>query len=384
MNFVSEFIEEVQVKRANLTSLFGDRVPNQIETLLSQHLQSRWHALPQGAPASGHEYSVDSSSASRSLVNGADLFIIRALMLGSDGSRNKKMAFESMRGIADADLAARFERVMRDLIEIQITVENMPEQDGDIVLIDGNLYGRYTCIIRQIDIDGWEHLPLLLWDAMQRMFEASQENGVTVVGASKFSKTRTLSHALLQELGHPFEALDIPDVEMIYRWKQGESGFTTPLILGDYGFREGLNAISKAPESYLRRSFRGLPESLRRWGLEVVERVPKAPAFAMFHLVPEVGEYPLRVDVPVDCLGVTKQIRDVSPFYFADPSLVEEVVKQLVADRGGRDVYNALLYVVDREVRLSSKVVDDVYRQILRRELDMSIEYDRSSRRFFR
>lgn len=273
----------------DLASLFGDHEPNQIEILLSQHLQSRWNALPEGVPASGCEYSVDSSSASRSLVNGADLFILRALMLGSDGSRNKKMAFESMRGIADADLAARFERVMRDLIEIQITVENMPEQDGDIVLIDGNLYGRYTCIIRQIDIDGWEHLPLLLWDAMQRMFEAAQENGVTVVGVSKFSKTRTLSHALLQDLGHSFEALDIPDVEMIYRWKQGESGFTTPLILGDYGFREGLNAISEALEGYLRRSFRGLPESLRGCGLEVVERVPQAPAFAMFHLVPEVG-----------------------------------------------------------------------------------------------
>jgi hypothetical protein len=61
---------------------------------------------------------------------------------------------------------------------------------------------------------------------------------------------------------------------------------------------------------------------------------------------------------------------------------VDRVVEQIVIDFGGRDVYNALLYIVDREVRLGAKPVDQVYRSVLSRELGIPIEYDRSSRRF--
>ena len=45
-------------------------------------------------------------------------------------------------------------------------------------------------------------------------------------------------------------------------------------------------------------------------------------------------------------------------------------------------MYNALLYVVDKEVRLSARAVDTVYKSVLGRELGVSIEYDRSTRRF--
>ena len=40
------------------------------------------------------EYAVDSSSASRSLVNGVDFFVVRALMLGSDDSQKRKLEFD--------------------------------------------------------------------------------------------------------------------------------------------------------------------------------------------------------------------------------------------------------------------------------------------------
>ena len=116
----------------------------------------------------------------------------------------------------------------------------------------------------------------------------------------------------------------------------------------------------------------------------MIEKMPFAPAIAMFHVIPEAGEQPLRIDVPVNCLGLNERIHDISPFRFADSQVVEGVLKQLLADRGGRDVYNALLYVVDREVKLSPNVVDTVYKSILGSELKIPIEYDRSTRRFYR
>ena len=74
---------------------------------------------------------------------------------------------------------------------------------------------------------------------------------------------------------------------------------------------------------------------------------------------------------------------DVSPFRFVNPEIVEPVVQQLSSAWGGTDVYNALLYVVDKEVRLASATMDKVYRSVLAREFGTPINYDRNTRRFF-
>jgi len=384
MDFTNEFLGEIRRNKTYLLSLLRRRKPNELEAKLRTKLLTHWHDLPQAQSSNFREFSIDSSSATRSLANGTDLFIVRALMLGSDGSRFKKVDFDAMRGITDPDLVLKLERILRDLVEIQIVIENCPESAGDMVLIDGNLYGRYTHLKKQSEVRGMEHLPLLLFEAMQKMFKACSEKGIIVVGVSKFSKTRALSKAFLEELGYPRESLDIPDVEMLYRWRRGEKGFTTPLLLGEYAFRDEALAMRDEPERYLRRYFCDLPKDLWDWGVEVIEKVPLAPAIAMVHMIPETGEQPLRIDVPVNCLGMNDKILDVSRFQFVDSHVVEDVLMQLLADRGGRDVYNALLYVVDQEVRLSASVVDTVYKSILGSELNIPIEYDRSTRRFYR
>lgn len=383
MNFVNELIVEIQRQRPELLSLLGKREASEIEKRLRKRLSIHWHALPEPERSPPKEFAVDSSSALRSLLNGIDIFIVRALMLGSEGSRFKNVRFEMRRGITDPTLASKFERILRDLIEIQIVVDNLPDLSGGLVLIDGNLYGRYTHLIKQIEIKGWEYLPLLLFEAMQKMFEACTEKEITVVGVSKFSKTRVLSRALLWEMGYPTDVVDIPDVEMLYRWMQGETGFTTPLLLGEYALGEETRTMEEEPEKYIKRYFNRLPRERWDWGAEVIGKVPRAPAIAMLHMIPERGYQPLRIDVPVSCLGVGEMMADVPNFRFERPSLVGDLLSNLLADWGGRDVYNALLYVVDREVKLKHDVVDRVYRSILGGELDMPIEYDRSSRRFY-
>ena len=383
MDFTNEFIEVVQENRNHLLSLLKRREPNELESRLRNELLDHWHAFPQAESSSFREFAVDSSSASRTLANGVDLFITCALMIGSDGPPYKKVYFDARRGIPDPNNVSKLESVLRDLIEIQIVVENCPESIGDLVLIDGNLYGRYTHLMQQIDIKGREHLPLLLFEAMQKMFEICSEKGIYLVGVSKFSKTRALSNAFLDDLGYPRGAADIPDVEMLYRWKQAQKGYTTPLLLGEYAFKEEAPRIRDEPERYLKRYFRDLPKDRWEWGVEVIEKMPFAPAIAMFHMIPDIDEQPIRIDVPASCLGMNDRMLDVSPFRFIDSDIVVNLLKQLLADRGGRDVYNALLYVVDREVRLSRNTVDTIYKSILGRELNMSIEYDRSTRRFY-
>ncbi|HEU5377315.1 MAG TPA: hypothetical protein VFV38_17945, partial [Ktedonobacteraceae bacterium] len=60
------------------------------------------------------------------------------------------------------------------------------------------------------------------------------------------------------------------------------------------------------------------------------------------------------------------------------------ILQYLLNDYGGLSVYNAALYIVDQEVRLHAETVDKVYLPILCNQLGSHIQYDRSTRRFFR
>ncbi len=381
---MNEFITILENRREEFKSILDpNTAPNDIEIKLSNQLHLHWHNLPVPTSVYPREFSIDSSSAARTLANGIDLFVIRALLLGSDGTEFKQLKFELLKGIRDPTTASTFERVLRDLIEIEIVINNSDQLDEGFVMIDGNLYGRFTHMLQQLRLKGWETLPLQLLDAMLKLFDLCLEKNITLVGVSKFSKTRVLCSAMLSELGTPVRDPDIMDVELLYRWKHGEEGFTTPLLLGEYAFVNEVRAMYDEPERYRKRFFGSIPQEQQDWGTEIIKQVPLAPAMIMFHLIPSKNEQPLRIDIPASCLGLNDKIMDVSPFRFVKPEIVEPVVQQLTAAWGGTDVYNALLYVVDKEVRLASATMDKVYRSVLAREFDTPINYDRNTRRFF-
>jgi hypothetical protein len=217
---------------------------------------------------------------------------------------------------------------------------------------------------------------------MQRLFEECEKRCIILVGVSKFSKTRVLTTALLRPSYPKIDEPEYLDVELLYRWKHGETGYTTPLMLGDYAIAKQIKQLEREPEKYRERYFNHIPPDRRDWATQVISNIPSSPAIIMFHMIPRAEAQPLRIDIPACSLGIRKKITDVRPFEFIDPEKVTEVAQQITADFGGRDVYNALLYIVDREVRLGSKTVDSVYKSVLSKELGYSIEYDRSTRRF--
>jgi hypothetical protein len=379
-------VKELEHKKSRFQQLFGlDLKATEMESVLREQLERRWNGLPAAEPCFTAEYSVDSSSASRSLSNGVEFFIIRALMLGDRAFNEPMLRFEMVKGIRDPNVSNDFERILRDLIEIEIVLENLPKiQEGSIVLIDGNLYGRFTHLTKELHLRRWHHLPLVLLDAMQRLFEECVERKVMLVGVSKFSKTRVVTAAMLSERGYDVADPDYLDVELLYRWKHRETGYTTPLLLGEYAVEKEVKNMYGDPDGYRRRFFNNIDPARREWASGVIEGIPSSPAIVMFHIIPKEGAQPMRVDIPACSLGIDKKIMDVTPFEFMEPHTVTDVVKQLTSDFGGRDVYNALLYVVDREVRLGVKAVDTVYKSVLGQELGVPIEYDRSSRRFAR
>lgn len=384
MRFIGEFVQEIDYKKASFQRLFGlDDKRSRLESILRDELENHWHTLPEPMNLFTEEFSVDSSSASRTLNNGVDFFIIRALMLGTGNYSMPKLRFEMVKGIRDYNVITSFERILRDLIEINIVLENIDEiPSGSIVLIDGNLYGRFTHLMKELQLRGWSHLPLELLDAMQRLFIECEKRSIMLVGVSKFSKTRVLTTALLRTSFPGMEDPDYLDVELLFKWKQRETGYTTPLLLGDYAIAKDIKQLEEEPEKYRENYFKSVPPERRDWANQVISDIPYSPAIVMFHMIPNIDAQPLRVDIPACSLGIHKKISDVKPFEFIDPNRVEKVTQQLTSDFGGRDVYNALLYIVDREVRLGGRAVDTIYKSVLGKELGFPIEYDRSTRRF--
>lgn len=384
MRFIGEFVQEIDHKKPSFHQLFGlDDKRSRLESILREELESHWHRLPTPMNLFTQEFSVDSSSASRTLSNGVDFFIIRALMLGTGNYSKPKLRFEMVKGIRDYNVISNFERILRDLIEIDIVLENIDEiPRGSIVLIDGNLYGRFTHLMKELQLRGWYHLPLELLDAMQRLFGECEKRSIMLVGVSKFSKTRVLTTALLRPSFPGMDDPDYLDVELLYKWKHGETGYTTPLLLGDYAIAKEIRQLEEKPEKYRENYFNSIESNRRDWALQVISDIPYSPAIVMFHIIPNGDAQPLRVDIPACNLGIHKKIADVKSFEFIEPMRIEKVTQQLTSDFGGRDVYNALLYIVDREVRLGGKTVDSVYKSVLGKELGFPIEYDRSTRRF--
>jgi hypothetical protein len=384
MKFIGEFVEQLNGKQVEYRELMNlDEEESELRLTLKESLEGHWHNLPEPEKAFVAEFAVDSSSASRSLNIGVEFFIVRALMLGSNNENWKKLIFEMVKGIREYNVSNDFERILRDLIEIEIVIDNISMiPDESIVLIDGNLYGRFTHLLKELRLKGWGYLPLELVDKLQKLFQLCESRNIMLVGVSKYSKTRVVTTAMLSGRGHKLKDPDYLDVELLYLWKRGETGYTTPLLLGDYAIEKEVNLMNGKAESYRERYFRNIDPGKRDWATKVIDAIPYSPAIVMFHIIPSIQAQPLRIDIPACCLGINKKIMDVSPFQFIEKGRVGSVAAQLVEDFGGRDVYNALLYIVDREVRLGAKSVDQVYRSILSRELGIPIEYDRSSRRF--
>lgn len=384
LKFIGDFVQEIDQKKTSFKELFGlDDKKSVFESILEEELDKNWHKLPVPMNIFDEEFSVDSSSASRTLSNGVDFFIIRALILGTENYSKPKLRFEMVKGIRDYNIINNFERILRDLIEIEIVLDNIKEIPSDsIILIDGNLYGRFTHLMKELSLRGWYHLPLDLLNSMQRLFSECEKLNITPVGVSKFSKTRVLTSAFLR-LSYPnMEDPDFLDVDMLYRWKQGETGYTTPLMLGDYAISREITQMMTQPEKYRRRFFNRISPEKRNWATKIISDIPYSPAIVMFHMIPKANTQPLRIDIPACSLGIKKKIADVRPYEFIDQKKVKKITQQLTSDFGGRDVYNALLFIVDREVRLGIKAVDTVYKSVLSKELGFPIEYDRSTRRF--
>ncbi|MBT6604979.1 hypothetical protein HOB36_07835, partial [Candidatus Bathyarchaeota archaeon] len=91
-------MDEIKKKHAEFTQLFGlDDRALKLESELKKELDRNWCPLPDTGFPYAQEYAIDSSSASRSLSNGIEFFITRALMLGTGNFSEPMLRFEMIK-----------------------------------------------------------------------------------------------------------------------------------------------------------------------------------------------------------------------------------------------------------------------------------------------
>ncbi|MHB8619159.1 MAG: hypothetical protein ACYDAG_06250, partial [Chloroflexota bacterium] len=170
-----------------------------------------------------------------------------------------------------------------------------------------------------------------------------------------------------------------PDAEALERWTSG-AGYTSPVLLGLHSFARRRETLLSAPEE-IAESFRGSSSYPPARIGEIIERLRQAPAVASFHLRFAAGEECVRVDLPAYAIGRPDKLVDFSSA-LGPVEPLEPAIRLLAACYGGPNVYNAPLYAVDKQVRLSNELVDGAFLSILRSVVGPRLRYNRSARRF--
>ena len=387
-NFVDRLGDRLadEKKRDELRkTLSQDALPQEVS--LRRLVKQHWHALPrlksdQRRPA----FAVDGSRAVRHLANGAYLFVAQALAVGErtgDRMEATDVDVSILPGATPPPFVERFAELTMHRLEAMLAsqhAEAMPE--GGVIFLDGALYGQLPQLYHVKHDIGDSATETFAKEALNEkvehilraylnLFELSVNRNLWLVSIAKTSREAAHAQvwwrdALRHKQVKPDDApIEISDSEALFRWTERAAGFSTPILFG-------------------RRSFSKQPEAV------VLDRVRDAPAIASFFVRLADFDDALRIDVPATCLGRSERIGDIetdAEILLAAPRDTERVItllELLQADYGGLEVYNALLYSVDREVRLRQEMVDEVYLGLIQNSLgaDVELHLDRSERRF--
>lgn len=370
-NFIERLSQKVETKKSDLVhTLQFDASVN--ELALAQLVHRHWHQLPLAAAAARRPaFAVDGSRAVRHLANGAYLFVAQALIVGERAGERIEASdvdVSILPGATDAALIERSAGFLMHQLEVGLARQAIAQMPPRTTLfLDGALYGQLTSLYAwgddaqtQLPPDIFD-LPAAILDHYLQLFAACVQRDLIVISIAKTSHEKAHANVWWQaEHGGDLpKEKEISDSEAIYRWTERRAGFSTPILFGQSSV------------------FRGARRSL-------LDSMQAAPAIVSFFVRLADFDDALRIDVPAACLGLGETIGAVEQERLLAPAFVAPILGLLAADYGGLEVYNALLYSVDREVRLRQEMMDQVYLNLIQDALggQVEIRLDRSERRF--
>lgn len=358
--FIGQLNERLTKKRDELkTNLHQSG--KQIDAELRARVLEHWHAplpfvrdLPK-RPA----FAIDGSRRRANLVNGSTVFVAQALVMGE--SVNEPLTdIEILPGTVRAETMDRFADLMLRRLEINLASEYAAKiPRGSILYLDGAIYGMLPQLypLRAEGIPEDRDYGTLLLEDYRNLFARCAARDILLLSIAKTNRQALLSKIIQRDLGRD-EIIEITDSALLDELTERRVGYSTPLMLGRYSFEQGKSNV-------------------------VLEdaHVENEPAIVSFFVRLADMDDLLRVDVPANCIGLSERIGDIDA-EFLDAASAQPLVELLQADYGGIQVYNALLYVTDLEVRLSKDKMYNIYLPMVAEVLGEELRIDRSERRF--
>jgi hypothetical protein len=397
--FTQQFIAELEAQQRHFHDMFSSDVSSPVEERLASRIAANWHPLPEARQGGSAIFAVDGSEATRSFSNASWLLVCQGLLLGPD-VQIPGLELRLVPGSVPATVVDSYcSRLMRWL-ELRLALDHVGLLGGHTLVLDGSLYSALPHLLYPLkalrgqrgckdDAD----LPIRVLEAYLDLFDICRKQDILLLGISKTTQDRVLTHTLWH-LPDDVDHISIdgaeqaeaespaipPDAEALDKWTGRQAGFSTPVLLGLHSFGQRRETLLSEPEAIAEAFADCSGYSPAKLG-EIVERLRHAPAVATFHVRFAEADDCLRVDVPAYAIGSDDCLLDFSsgigPIETVDP-----ILQLLQSCYGGPSVYNAPLYSVDRQVRLSNEVVDGAFLSILRNVVSSDIRYNRSARRF--
>ncbi|MEM3398058.1 MAG: DNA double-strand break repair nuclease NurA [Nitrososphaerota archaeon] len=362
---------------------------------------------------------VDGSIFRCALDDGGSLVIVSSYLAGKDIFETSKA-----RCAVIYPPSKSFGFILMRTLELELARQAISVmKSGDVLLLDGSLYG-IMC-----------HLPLTptgsppeygealinFYDELTNLLIEAEQKKITLISISKSSSSRFMKEYILEKLysdevrdlrdrailepkdlqhietlphlfyENPAEALEIlkrlmkkygtylkrlysisqefvrktPDLLLLKTYTQG-AGFTYPILLGPSLKLQRLmermkDDIGKATLHYFKIGME-YANGVRR----LLENMFKICSICSFYIRFSSQDYPLKVDVPSYVLDINDRFFEVTELKLIKDPTVRQIVYILREQYVNREIHNVWLYEADRKTKITRKDREAIYQILLK------------------
>jgi hypothetical protein len=436
-DFLDEFASSIGDKKETLREKVLKGTPNPLRDTFRKHFEPLWRPLGDVEEYASNVgelgvTAVDSSLYMNLMSTGGIFYVIRALAVCKDKEEKKLQTnvFFTKSGLLEAHY---YIGTKMEMLEFQAATDALKNGlECNAILIDGSLYGRAMHVPVETRIEEDRTAVLEFFETYAELLDLCRKKGILIAGVSKESRATFYRDFLLKQIfveelektdieagdkqrltvifpevlenektafskfrkleqkhGSKLETIELvltelasfrPDYQLVMNFAESV-GYTQPLVLGpSTRAAERMRPFSLNPKKYVMNNF---PITVRErgaefvdWATETISKIPSFPSFVSFHLLMDVRDSPMRIDVPcweqpLSKTGWPKPI-DVD---------LQALLKIMVSGYCGLDAYNLWLKNVDERVKLKRRVVDELYFPYMEKLFDSKIIRGRGYRR---
>lgn len=402
--FLDLYVQDLNIKAKWLKEAYSRVASFDAEGYLKELFRKYWinDTFPESYPDEFKVIAVDSSSRHITMANGGIFYVVRAIAVSSTRTEFKKIYV----GFDYSPTDKYREVISRTMewLEHETILDALNKGFKGYVLIDGSIYGRLAHVPLEINSVYNRGFMIKYFETLIKLLNVSKEKNVPLIGISKESRSsffrefliRNAILKLARELGigesKVYSTLHMaldrrrkvveevekmpdvikelmkeyitqkPDFQLIMNYAV-TPGYTVPLLLSiPARTKRAFKLIKDGPEKYLRSAFPSLSrdKDFVEHALNVVKELPNLPSIISFHILPQINDTPMRVDVPSWVFGIEHKLSEVD-FNEVVSVNIDKILEIIFAGYCGLENYNIWLTAADRKVKLKRSAFESIY-----------------------